>query len=380
MGRKPKKQAKHSVALLRSIKRTDEFLPSKKRTNEIIRDIEFMQIMKYIKEEKLELVEKWLQDFKPNLKKYLSLINAKKENIDINIHCRDLNYILDTISERVFEYKKIERIKWYHDIEETTIKLLNNEFKELKCKREMYDSNNNYMHIKKYMRDLCEDIKYIIEKKMKLQKNANCKDIIFRVSERQKQLREVFHTNTRHSVFNFDNNCTIDYIMNNFSGNECNNVAKSPKPKAQTVNTSMEQTKQDASPALGETLTTAPGQSVDTKEASEQEDDEMEPNGIEESDFLMGMSLKLSSGEAEPKLDTTYAAASLCGVSLIGAMIYKFKPFGFGSRAPGMRNGMGGYPLPDAANGDYFMDNFEYLQTGIPNNEYHLGYGPAADH
>ncbi|KMZ88954.1 hypothetical protein PVBG_05771 [Plasmodium vivax Brazil I] len=281
--------------------------------------------MKYIKEEKLELVEKWLQDFKPNLKKYLSLINAKKENIDINIHCRDLNYILDTISERVFEYKKIERIKWYHDIEETTIKLLNNEFKELKCKREMYDSNNNYMHIKKYMRDLCEDIKYIIEKKMELQKNANCKDIIFRVSERQKQLREVFHTNTRHSVFNFDNNCTIDYIMNNFSGNECNNVAKSPKPKAQTVNTSMEQTKQDASPALGETLTTAPGQSVDTKEASEQEDDEMEPNGIEESDFLMGMSLKLSSGEAEPKLDTTYAAASLCGVSLIGAMIYKVK-------------------------------------------------------
>ncbi|SCO70939.1 VIR protein [Plasmodium vivax] len=214
------------------------------------------------------------------------------------------------------------------------------------------------------MHDLCEDIAYIINEKTKIHKNSDCKDIISRVSERREKLRKVYHTNQYHSVFDFDKKCTIDYIMNKFSGNECEIVDKPPNAMEPTDNILNQQTEQ------------VPDPDPDPEAEPEQEDD-VDLSVTEVTDLEMDLQLP---PVEEPKLDTTYAAASLCGVSLIGAMIYKFKPFGFGSRAPGMRNGMGGYPLPHAANGDYFMDNFEYLQTSIPNNEYHLGYGPAADH
>ncbi|CAI7718275.1 hypothetical protein PVPAM_030027700 [Plasmodium vivax] len=358
-----------------------EFLPSRRRTNDIIRGIEFMDIMDHINDENVANVEKWLNNFNTNLKTYLNGIRAKKEKIDTNVHCRDLNYIIDTILERISKLTRIDRVKWDHDIQKISNNLLNYEFMNLNCARNMYNSNNDYMHIKKYIHDLCEDIGHILKKKNWLRKRkVLCNNVISRVLERQKQLLDVFHTNTSHSVFNFDKNCTIDYIMNNFSGNECNIVPERARAMEQTRSILKKPSEEDSRPAL----LTVPGPDLDKgpdkalEEASEQEDGEFDLSGPEVKDFRMNMPLQLPPGE-EPKLDTTYAAASLCGVSLIGAMIYKFKPFGFGSRAPRMRNGMGGYPLPHAANGDYVMGNFEYLQTGTPNHDYHLGYGPAAD-
>ncbi|CAG9483626.1 unnamed protein product [Plasmodium vivax] len=387
--KKAKKQQKKSVEIPPPRKRPDEILPSRKRTNDIIRGIELMQIIDNINDENVRLVESWLEKFKPNLKQYLKDISTKKGEIDTDIHCRDLNYILDTLLERISKLKTLNGIKWDHDIQKDSNYLLNSEFRILNCPRNMYNSNNNYMHIKKHMHDLCEDIKYIIDEKTKLQKKNNlCNYVISRLLERRKRLLEVYHTNPKHQVFHSDSECTIDYIMDNFSGTECIKVPEPRRAKAQAHSRINDESEQ----GLGKSLATAPGLVSDTgprtdkdagpgldpEAASEQEDD-VDLSDAVVTDFGMNMPLQLPPVE-EPKLDTTYAAASLCGVSLIGAMIYKFKPFGFGSRAPGMRNGMGGYPLPHAANGDYFMDNFEYLQTSIPNNEYHLGYGPAADH
>ncbi|SCO65521.1 VIR protein [Plasmodium vivax] len=323
--------------------------------------------MNNIKEKNVNVIEQWINNFEQYLKNYLNDISPKIKETETKIHCRDLNYILDTILERIFKLKGIKRIRWDHDIEVISKRLINDEFKNLNCHRELYNPKNKYIHIKKYMHDLCEDIKYITDEKTEIQKNNFCNDIISRISDRRERLRKSYHSNTGHPVFSFDDKCTIKYIMTKISGEECKRLTESQRVMAQAGSTLMEQSKQDTRPA------------EDTEEALEQEGGEVDLSATEESDFGMDISLQLPPVE-EPKLDTTYAAASLCGVSLIGAMIYKFKPFGFGSRAPGMRNGMGGYPLPHAANGDYFMDNFEYLQTSIPNNEYHLGYGPAADH
>ncbi|KMZ95250.1 hypothetical protein PVMG_05888 [Plasmodium vivax Mauritania I] len=288
-----------------------------------------MDIVDYISDEHVERVEKWINDYKQNLKQYLKDISTNLEAIDTNIHCRDLNYILDTIIERIFKLKRIKRIRLQHDIEKFTIDLLNGEFEKLNCNRKIYESNNTNMHIKKHMYDLCEDIKYIIEKKMERKGLIRYCNLVFpRVLKRWKELRDVYYSNQQHEVFHSDSNCTIDYIMKNFSDKKCNYVPEPRKGKAKTVSTLREQPAEDQSPALRAearpVLDTKEGLRPDPEAAPDQED-ELDPNGMEESDFLMDMPLKLTSGEAEPKLDTTYAAASLCGVSLIGAMIYKVK-------------------------------------------------------
>ncbi|KMZ88929.1 hypothetical protein PVBG_06387 [Plasmodium vivax Brazil I] len=265
--------------------------------------------MKHLKEENIRLIQIWLDNFEQNLKKYLNHVSAKMAKINTDIHCRDLNYILDAILERIFESKRIEHVKWQHYVQEPSLKLLNNVFTNLKCPRNTYDFNNKFIHIKKHMHDLCEDIAYIINEKTKIHKNSDCKDIISRVSERREKLRKVYHTNQYHSVFDFDKKCTIDYIMNKFSGNECEIVDKPPNAMEPTDNILNQQTEQ------------VPDPDPDPEAEPEQEDD-VDLSVTEVTD--LEMDLQLPPGE-EPKLDTTYAAASLCGVSLIGAMIYKVK-------------------------------------------------------
>ncbi|KMZ88924.1 hypothetical protein PVBG_06346 [Plasmodium vivax Brazil I] len=267
-----------------------------------------MRIINNINDENVGIVESWLEKFKPNLKKYLNGIRNKLGEINIDVHCRDLNYILDLILERIFKLKGIKRIKWQHFIEEPSLNLLNVEFENLKCPRKMYNSNNNYMHIKKYMYDLCEDIGHIIKIQNELQKRKIlCKNVISRVLERQKRLLEAYHKDPDHDAFKFDEKCTINYIMNQFSGKECDIVAKPLRAIEPTGNVLYEQQEQDPGP-----------------EAEPGQEDEVDPGATEELDLGIDIPLELPSGE-EPKLDTTYAAASLCGVSLIGAMIYKVK-------------------------------------------------------
>ncbi|VUZ96663.1 PIR protein [Plasmodium vivax] len=82
-----------------------------------------------------------------------------------------------------------------------------------------------------------------------------------------------------------------------------------------------------------------------------------------------------------PKLDTTYAAASLAGISLFGTILYKYGPFRNRlNSGRGAMNGSNIFPLDNSVYDANLMNNFEYLQTGIPNDEYQLGYGSITDY
>ncbi|KMZ88927.1 hypothetical protein PVBG_06331 [Plasmodium vivax Brazil I] len=314
---------KHKKQLISTV----DYLPSIKRTNKLIKDIKFVEVMSYIDNKKEDQLDVWINNFKSNLDKYLSSIRNELRGNSAYIHCRDLNYILDTIIERIFKLNLNNKIRWQHYIQEYAINLLNNKFKDLNCTRKIYDSDNKYIHIKKRMYDLCEDIEHINKEKTNLQKRKPyCNRVISRILERRKELEDKYYESQYHPVFKFDEKCTIDYIMTNLSGKECNKVVKPPKDREQTRSPMMAQTGEGPVSALqtapGPALVTDSGPGPDPE--SEQEDGIDDPGATEELGLGIDIPLELPSGE-EPKLDTTYAAASLCGVSLIGAMIYKVK-------------------------------------------------------
>ncbi|SCA83344.1 hypothetical protein PVT01_000005100 [Plasmodium vivax] len=96
---------------------------------------------------------------------------------------------------------------------------------------------------------------------------------------------------------------------------------------------------------------------------------------------LDDLQIGLPFNEDPPKLDTTYAAASLAGISLFGTILYKYGPFRnrLNSRR-GAINGSNIFPIDNNVYDANIMNNFEYLQTGIPNDQYQLGYGSITDY
>ncbi|SCA60317.1 hypothetical protein, conserved [Plasmodium vivax] len=116
----------------------------------------------------------------------------------------------------------------------------------------------------------------------------------------------------------------------------------------------------------------------------EQQEDEIKGDAMPEIDLENPESLSLqidlnedhTQTDTQPKLDTTYAAASLAGISLFGTILYKYGPSGFWlypRRGASIRSKV--FPLGNNLYDASTMDNFEYLQTGIPNGQYRVGYG-----
>ncbi|CAI7717615.1 PIR protein [Plasmodium vivax] len=341
-------------------------LPSEQRNTDIITGITFGEFLKYANKYDKSNIHKWLNQHENKLRKHLSTMQNKFEKQEDNKYCTNLNYILDFVAQAVDNLKDYEFVKWVHDFETKNMDTLKS-YSSLKCKRDIHKSEDKNLYIKKIMYDLFEDIQYMLSNE-KYPSGKPCNKMLRRIKNRWRILSDIYKAVKDKSIFNFDNSCTLDIIYEKLRGLSCN-----------------------IRPALPQAVTVPEPQSInevrdpqgDLLESRETEDGEepLDVKNPESGDPIPDLEISLQFNEDPPKLDTTYAAASLAGISLFGTILYKYGPFRnrFNSRRGGI-NGSNIFPLENNVYDANTMNNFEYLQTGIPNDEYQLGYGSVTNY
>ncbi|SCA81898.1 VIR protein [Plasmodium vivax] len=340
-----------------SILRNSDKLPSEKRNIDIIRGIKFGKLLQHINDKKKEYVYSWLHNNKTKLNEYLE---KKKNNLEENElvkHCKHLNYILDFVVQAVNKFDRYKFFQPSHEFDKNSIHILNS-YKSLNCQRNLFDLKDKNLYIKKIMYDLFDDIEYMLSDQT-IVSSKQCSKMVGRIKYRRGILGEIYVAVRDNSIFNFDESCTLSIIDKKLKAIECNRVSTPPQTVALT----------DSQPA-----NPVPSHGSDSLESGETEDGE-ETMDLEDQEFSLPVN------EDPPKLDTTYAAASLAGISLFGTILYKYGPFR--NRLNSLRGAMNGsniFPLDNNIYDANRMNNFEYLQTGIPNGEYQVGYASVTDY
>ncbi|KNA00868.1 hypothetical protein PVNG_06200 [Plasmodium vivax North Korean] len=336
-------------------------LPSEKRNFDIIKGITFGELLKYVKKKDENNINSWLGQHENKLKKHLSIMETELKQEERDKYCTNLNYILDFVVQAVNNFDKSKFFESIHYFDKNSINILNS-FASLNCERNIYNSDDKNLYIKKIMYDLCDDMEYMLSDK-NIPSGTPCSRMIGRIRYRSGILGRIYNTVSDKSIFYLNKNCNLSIIGEKFSSLSCNKKPIVPP----TVSVTEPQT-----------LTALSSSGRDLSEPRETEDVE-NPESVDPVPDDLTFSLPVN--DDPPKLDTTYAAASLAGISLFGTILYKYGPFRSRLNSlRGARNGSNIFPLDNNVYDANIMNNFEYLQTGIPNDEYQLGYGSVTDY
>ncbi|KMZ77373.1 hypothetical protein PVIIG_05768 [Plasmodium vivax India VII] len=209
-------------------------------------------------------------------------------------------------------------VYWIHQVDEGSI----NAFKKnpsLKCTRNFDNNENKHLFFKKLMLDLCEDIAHIKTNKNILMNKKKCPKILARLQYRKETLMQFFYASYYKDMFDIKDECSISFINDNFSDISCNNVKEQSKTTGPsegervTASSSADRADQlqDSAKETGELQDSAHGDGLD------------DPGPVDP--IPEDLEISLPFNEDPPKLDTTYAAASLAGISLFGTILYKVK-------------------------------------------------------
>ncbi|KMZ88642.1 hypothetical protein PVBG_06131 [Plasmodium vivax Brazil I] len=260
-----------------------------------------------IREQNKNAIISWVEQYENKLNNFLNNNKDTIEKDDLTAYCKNINYLIDIIVQRIRKFDGIERVKWENNIEQKSIKVLSHNT-WLNCKRNFENYNKRYVYVKKMMYDLCEDINYIMNDK-KILKNNHCSKFIKRIKYRTDTLMKIYDSFIDDQIFHFDHDCTISNIMKKFKELKCVSNAEPT----------------EAIPNNGDTILNPTETDVQGPREDEISDNVVPPTDEEN---LEALSVELDLNEdshTEPKLDTTYAAASLAGISLFGTILYKVK-------------------------------------------------------
>ncbi|CAG9473042.1 unnamed protein product [Plasmodium vivax] len=348
-------------------------LPSDKRNIDIIHGVKFGTILKHIYNKNKDDIDSWINEYEKNLTDYLNRKHNSWKNNDPGKYCTNLNYILDYIVQAIYNLEMDKSMHWAHLVDQISSRELQ-KYHSLNCSRDLYSYENKYLIFKKLMLDLCEDIEHI-KKRTNFIKDKKCPLILSRLQYREKKLMELFHTFYHKSMFYQDKKCSIDYIHKNISNINCNKAKQQPKatvaPSSDSADTRVE----------GRINEPTDEEELETEALKAAGPDDGLDNSEQVHTFLDDLKFSLPVKEDAPKLDTTYAAASLAGISLFGTILYKYTPFGSllnPRRGARIRGNV--FPLGNNVYDASIMNNFEYLQTGIQDGQYQVGYGSITDY
>ncbi|KMZ96173.1 hypothetical protein PVNG_06158 [Plasmodium vivax North Korean] len=282
-------------------------LPSEKRNYDITTNIEFVKILSYPLKQNINAINSWVKEYEEKLTKFLQKKKGKIEKKNHSVYCQNINYLIDIIVRRIRMFYGIEKIKWEHDIEQISKSVLKDNT-SLKCERNFHNHNNPYVYVKKMMYDLCEDIDYIMKDK-KILYDDDCYKFIDRIKYRTDTLMQIYNSFIDGKIFIFDKDCTISYITKKLEELECKPKVEQTEAIPNNENTVLNPTETDAQETPEDEI------SGDAAQATDVENPES-----------LSVELDLTEdSHTEPKLDTTYAAASLAGISLFGTILYKVK-------------------------------------------------------
>ncbi|SCO73024.1 VIR protein [Plasmodium vivax] len=310
-------------------------LPSKKFYNKVKEDIHYDEILRYIRNNNVTKVEKWINEFRKRLDNYLKKETAEWNHINPDKRCSDLNFIIDVIVERIEKSKLRNNMYHAHNVLKTSTELINN-YLPIKYNRSFNNDIKDGAIFKKYFDNLCEDSSYIISNIEKVKKGGRCNAIV------------KCSTN-------------MDKILN---GNFCDIPPRElDSVRRQNVEGSSDHPKGalDAEQAQEESKDHAAGDDTDNEMTRP----------------LESFELELGNNEEPLDLNTTYAASTLLGTSLMAIILYKFKPFN--SRIPS-KNLRRAQMIPAVHDGEatgWLLNNFDYQEMNSDHHEYHMPYGAA---
>ncbi|KMZ83344.1 hypothetical protein PVBG_05740 [Plasmodium vivax Brazil I] len=281
------------------------------RNKDIITGIQFGKLLQYITAKNKYDINSWLNEHENKLKKHLNIMQIKLKRKEDDKYCKNLNYILDFVVQAMENFKDFDYVKWTHKFEETN-KAVFPKYTSLNCQRDIHNYKDKNLYIKKLMYDLFDDIEYMLSNE-KIRTGKQCFEMLGRINYRSGILIGIYNKVGNPNIFTLDNNFTLHTISKKHQHLKCNKTPKLPK----TVNVD-EPKSVTALQRTGTDLLESRG-SENGKELS----------GVEKPESL---SFQLDINEdihtqtdSQPKLDTTYAAASLAGISLFGTILYKVK-------------------------------------------------------
>ncbi|KNA00920.1 hypothetical protein PVNG_05350 [Plasmodium vivax North Korean] len=287
-------------------------LPSEQCNIDIITRIHFGKLLKSITDKKGNDINSWLEYYGNELKILLNFMEKNKiVKTKRDKYCKNLNYILDFAVQAIENYKDFNYVKWTHDFEEKNIDIFP-KYTSLNCQRDIHNYKDKNLYIKKIMYDLFDDIEYMLSNK-KFLIGKQCFDMLSRIIYRWKILIAIYNKVRNPNIFTLDNNFTLYTISEKLQHLKCNKKPKPPK----TVNV-------DEPKPVIELQSTV----TDLLESTGSENGK-ELSGVEKPEslsFQLDINEDIhSQTDSQPKLDTTYAAASLAGISLFGTILYKVK-------------------------------------------------------
>ncbi|CAG9474717.1 unnamed protein product [Plasmodium vivax] len=340
-------------------------LPSKKFYNKVKEDIHYDEILRYIRYNNVTKVEKWINEFRKRLDNYLKKETAEWNHINPDKRCSDLNFIIDVIVERIEKSKLRNNMYHAHNVLKTSTELINN-YLPIKCNRSFNNDIKDGAIFKKYFDNLCEDSSYIISNIEKVKKGGRCNAIVNDIRIRKKALGEIVFKIFQKKFANFFNiseecSTNMDKILN---GNFCDIPPRElDSVRRQNVEGSSDHPKGalDAEQAQEESKDHAAGDDTDNEMTRP----------------LESFELELGNNEEPLDLNTTYAASTLLGTSLMAIILYKFKPFN--SRIPS-KNLRRAQMIPAVHDGEatgWLLNNFDYQEMNSDHHEYHMPYGAA---
>ncbi|KNA00906.1 hypothetical protein PVNG_05336 [Plasmodium vivax North Korean] len=215
-------------------------LPAEERNFQIIKNINFFKILSYpLKQDKKAIIS-WVKQYESKLKNLLQNNKDKIENKEHSVYCRNINYLIDIIMQRINMFKGIEKIKWTDEIHEISKRVLKDN-SLIKCERNLDNIDNRYVYVKKMMHDLCEDIDYMMKDEQILN-DKRCSKFIERIEYRKDTLMKIYNSFNYGINFLFDNQCTIPYIKENFEKLKCKPKEEPTEAIANNENTMIAQT------------------------------------------------------------------------------------------------------------------------------------------
>lgn len=144
---------------------------------------------------------------------------SEKFSLNSDKRCRDICYLAYDTIQKIYSLRDsiLETHHWKEKIQDFRDKYLisnsnficNNIFKYYKAEKKILD-------------DFCEDSKYIREKNNKIQNSIHCESINENMSNRKKQLMDIFLKEKRKEIYTLVNNeCSIQKLDTIFSPISC---------------------------------------------------------------------------------------------------------------------------------------------------------------
>ncbi|SBT33202.1 PIR Superfamily Protein [Plasmodium ovale wallikeri] len=199
-------------------------LPSKINDITLAKGVNYNILKSFIESNKIQQIKIWFSKFENNFRHYVrsQLQSWPKNNSDKR--CRDVNYILDVINEKI---KGIKKYKFDLDLHKmnSTAKFILFNHPNLKCSRNGYvNMGNKHKYIKKLLDNLCEDINYIRTNIDEIKGKHVCKSMMTKITTNKDRLNEQLTSDIdrTNEIFKIGDDCTIDKIGSMIDSITCN--------------------------------------------------------------------------------------------------------------------------------------------------------------